>query len=83
MIFLDIGLPGMDGYAVAKALRAHSRTSKTSIVALTGYGQQGDIRKTREAGFNHHLVKPVDMKKISDILAKEMQNKSSSVGSAV
>jgi len=69
VIFLDIGLPGMDGYAVVKALRSKPETERTILIALTGYGQQSDIEKTKAAGFNHHLVKPADMEKINGILA--------------
>jgi CheY-like chemotaxis protein len=69
VIFLDIGLPGMDGYQIARALRANAETKNAVLVALTGYGQPEDRRKTREAGFDHHLVKPADLTAISAILA--------------
>lgn len=69
VIFMDIGLPGMDGYAIAKALRAQSQTAGIVLVAVTGYGQQDDIRKTQNAGFDHHLVKPADLSRINGILA--------------
>jgi signal transduction histidine kinase len=59
IILLDIGLPGMDGYEVAKRVRA--RGSKAQIVALTGYGQFEDIERAHAAGFDAHLVKPVDL----------------------
>lgn len=59
VILLDIGLPGMDGYEVAKHIRAAGSAAR--LVALTGYGQPEDIRRTRAAGFDAHLVKPVDL----------------------
>jgi len=59
VVLLDIGLPGMDGYEVARRLRSGAAAAAT-LLALTGYGQETDRRKTHEAGFDHHLVKPVD-----------------------
>lgn len=59
IVLLDIGLPGMDGYEVARLLR--SRGSSARLVALTGYGQPEDVRRAEEAGFDTHLVKPVDL----------------------
>ena len=59
--FLDIGLPVMDGYELASHLRKIPGLSGLRLIAVTGYGQESDYRKTREAGFDHHLVKPVDV----------------------
>ncbi len=67
LVLLDIGLPGMDGYQVAAELR--SRPNGPALVALTGYGQEGDRRLAREAGFDHHLVKPVDFDDLQAVLA--------------
>ena len=58
VILLDIGLPGMDGYEVARRIR--SRGSRVRLVALTGYGQSEDVQRARAAGFDEHLVKPAD-----------------------
>jgi PAS domain S-box-containing protein len=58
LVLLDIGLPGMDGYAVAARLRAAGHAD-TALVALTGYGREDDRRRSRDAGFDHHLVKPI------------------------
>ena len=58
-VFLDIGLPGMDGYEIAERLRELPESASTVLVAITGYGQDEDRRRSREAGIDHHLVKPV------------------------
>jgi PAS domain S-box-containing protein len=60
VVFLDIGLPGMDGCAVARALRDLPGMADAVLVATTGYGQEDDVRRTKAAGIDHHLVKPVD-----------------------
>ena len=59
IVLLDIGLPGISGYDVAEQLRRQPEFSRTLLVAITGYGQEEDRRRSRAAGFNHHLVKPV------------------------
>jgi two-component system OmpR family response regulator len=59
-VVLDIGLPGIDGYEVARRLRARPETAKALIVAVTGYGQKEDRERSRAAGFDHHLVKPIE-----------------------
>jgi CheY-like chemotaxis protein len=66
---LDIGLPEMDGNELARRLRADPRTRAALLVAVTGYGQEQDRRAALEAGFDHHLVKPVDLDKLAAILA--------------
>jgi len=66
---LDIGLPDMDGNELARRLRADPATRGMVLVAVTGYGQEQDRRAALEAGFDHHLVKPVDMEKLSAVLA--------------
>jgi len=60
IVLLDIGLPGLDGYEVARRLREESRLTHALLVALTGYGQEEDRRRARYAGFDHHFTKPVD-----------------------
>jgi len=65
---LDIGMPGMDGYELARRLRAQPGCSDALYVALTGYGQQGDRELSREAGFDHHFVKPVDAGQLLAVL---------------
>jgi CheY-like chemotaxis protein len=60
VILLDIGLPGMNGYDICQRLRERSWAQAVIIIALTGWGQEADREKSRAAGFDHHLVKPVD-----------------------
>jgi CheY-like chemotaxis protein/two-component sensor histidine kinase len=68
-ILLDIGLPGMDGYAVCRALRQDDAFKRTPIIAQTGWGQDRDKMQSSEAGFDHHLVKPVTLKDLERLLA--------------
>jgi len=66
---LDIGLPDMDGHELARRLRAQSATAGAVLVALTGYGQAEDQEQARQAGFNHHMVKPADIDRLLTLLA--------------
>ena len=68
VILLDIGLPGMSGYEVARRIRESRGFRDVKLVALTGWGQEEDRRRTREAGFDHHLVKPADPVELERIL---------------
>jgi PAS domain S-box-containing protein len=68
VILLDIGLPGIDGYEVARRIRA--QRSKPVLIAMTGYGQPEDQHKSKEAGFDYHLTKPVDPVRLQDLLDK-------------
>ena len=67
--FLDIGLPGLNGYDVAKRIRQEPSLQNVLLVALTGYGQEADRQTSLQAGFNHHLVKPASFDKLQKILA--------------
>jgi CheY-like chemotaxis protein len=69
---LDIGLPEMDGNELARRLRADPRTRQALLVAVTGYGQEQDRRAALEAGFDHHMVKPVDLDRLASILAERI-----------
>jgi CheY-like chemotaxis protein len=60
LVLLDIGMPGMDGYEVCRRIRRESSLEKIKVVALTGWGQDEDRRRSHEAGFDHHIVKPVE-----------------------
>lgn len=69
LVICDIGLPGMDGYDVARALRRDPRFARTHLVALSGYAQREDRDRAREAGFDTHLAKPPDLDLLAHILA--------------
>jgi signal transduction histidine kinase/DNA-binding response OmpR family regulator len=68
-VLLDIGMPGMDGYQVARALRERHPDWPGALIALTGWGQENDRSKGQAAGFEHHLVKPVDVDALRQLLA--------------
>jgi two-component system CheB/CheR fusion protein len=66
---IDIGLPGMSGYQLARQVRESLGNHETCLIALTGYGQPQDVRTAFEAGFDNHLVKPLDLHKLAQVLA--------------
>jgi CheY-like chemotaxis protein len=66
---LDIGLPGMNGYEVARRLKNHGADAPALLIALTGYGQKEDRARSQEAGFHHHFVKPADPRVIQSAIA--------------
>lgn len=68
-LLLDIGMPGMDGYELARRVRMDPRHRRRQLIALTGWGQERDQEKSRAAGFDHHLIKPPDIEKLRDLLA--------------
>ena len=68
-VFLDIGLPQMDGYEIARRLRADPAAERVHLIALTGYGQEHDRERACQAGFGAHLVKPADIEAVNQILA--------------
>jgi signal transduction histidine kinase len=72
-ILLDIGLPGLNGYEVAQALADHPERSRVRVVALTGYGQETDRRRSSAAGFDLHLVKPVEPGRLRELLTEEVR----------
>lgn len=70
-VLLDIGLPGMDGYKVASKLRGEACCRESVIIAVSGYGQEEDRRRSREAGIDHHLVKPLDHDALLSLLSAD------------
>jgi signal transduction histidine kinase/ActR/RegA family two-component response regulator len=70
VFILDIGMPDMDGYALARKLREYPHLQNARLIALTGYGQESDRAKSAEAGFDHHLVKPVSYQQLKDLLSQ-------------
>jgi CheY-like chemotaxis protein len=72
-VLLDIGLPGMDGYEVARRIRQDPELAQTRLIAISGYCQEEDRRRSREAGFDHHLAKPTNLKELLALLGKSLQ----------
>jgi CheY-like chemotaxis protein len=68
VVLLDIGMPGMDGFEVARRLRQRPESQDVTLIALTGWGQEKDRRNSEAAGFDHHLVKPVDIDALQGLL---------------
>jgi two-component system CheB/CheR fusion protein len=69
VVLLDIGLPGMDGFEVARRLRRFPELVATRLIACTGYGRVDDVRRIREAGFERHIIKPVGAAQLETLLA--------------
>jgi signal transduction histidine kinase len=69
IVVLDIGLPGMDGYEVARHIRREPRSRQLTLIAVTGYGQREDQLRAHQAGFDHHLTKPVDCAALLELIA--------------
>ena len=68
-VLLDIGLPGLDGFEVARTMRQLPVLEHIVLVAMTGYGQETDRQRSQEAGFDHHLVKPARLEQLQLLLA--------------
>ncbi len=77
VVFLDIGMPGMDGYAVAAQIRSQPQFQEATLIALTGWGQGEDRRRTHAAGFNHHLTKPPNIEAVQSLLDFQSREKKS------
>jgi CheY-like chemotaxis protein len=69
-LLLDLGLPGIDGYELARRLRAGG-FERTPIVAISGYAQENDRIRSREAGFNYHFAKPVDFEALAELILED------------
>jgi CheY-like chemotaxis protein len=67
-VFLDIGLPELNGYEACRRIRQQPWSRGMVIVALTGWGQEEDRRRSKEAGFDHHLVKPIEIDMLKQLL---------------
>jgi CheY-like chemotaxis protein len=70
VVLLDIGMPDMNGYEVARSIRARPGGAAATLIALTGWGQEDDRRRAREAGFDHHLVKPAELPVLLGLMAQ-------------
>ena len=70
VVICDIGLPEMDGHEIARRLRGDPKVATATLIALTGWGAEGELRRTRESGFDFHLVKPVDANALLDLLSQ-------------
>jgi CheY-like chemotaxis protein len=70
LVFLDIGLPGLDGYEACRRIRALPSGDRVVLVAVTGWGQEDDRRRAIDAGFDDHLVKPVDPAGIEQVMRR-------------
>jgi two-component system CheB/CheR fusion protein len=69
VVICDIGLPEMDGHEIARRLRRDPDFAPATLIALTGWGAEGEVRRTRESGFDFHLVKPVDANALLELLS--------------
>ena len=72
VVLLDIGLPGLNGYDVAKQLRQMNHQRPQCLIAMTGYGSDEDRQRTEEAGFDHHIVKPIEPAELNKLLARSI-----------
>jgi PAS domain S-box-containing protein len=70
VVLLDLGLPGLSGYEAAREIRAHETNGRTTMIAISGWGQEDDRRRSREAGFDDHLVKPADPDELRRLLSQ-------------
>ena len=70
MALVDVGLPGLDGYSVARQLRQEQGSNKMFLIAVSGYGQEEDQQRAKTAGFDAYLVKPISLKDLEKLLAE-------------
>jgi CheY-like chemotaxis protein len=73
LVLLDLGMPGLNGFEIAQRIRRETWGQDLTLIALTGWGQEQDRRRTRDAGFNAHLTKPVSPSELLKVLATAMQ----------
>jgi len=74
-VLMDIGLPGMNGYELASAFRQDKELRNAILIAISGYGQYQDRERAREAGFDHHMLKPVDLELLLPIFSMKKGGK--------
>jgi CheY-like chemotaxis protein len=79
VVLVDVGLPGLDGYEVARRIRAERNGQAVRLVAITGYGQPEDRSRALEAGFDVHLTKPVSPEQLAEVLAESVRTQSTEV----
>jgi two-component system, chemotaxis family, CheB/CheR fusion protein len=82
VVLLDIGLPGLDGYEVARRMRASTCGRQALVIAVTGWTQAEVRQRSRDAGCDHHLVKPVDLDRLRELLGREKIANAASAGGA-
>ena len=70
IVLLDIGLPGMNGYELARALRADEKLAGATFIAVSGYGQEKDRNEAQDSGFDHHMIKPLDVDRLLDVISR-------------
>jgi CheY-like chemotaxis protein len=76
LVFLDIGLPQLNGYGVAQRIRENSWGEHTILIAVTGWGQDEDRQRSKKAGFDSHMVKPIEFPSVVRLLAELQRSKS-------
>ena len=74
MIVCDLGLPGLDGYEVARTLRAIRHLRSSLLIAVSGYGEAADRDKAQAAGFSHHITKPADPIELAELIANHVRS---------
>jgi CheY-like chemotaxis protein len=72
LVLLDIGMPGLNGYDTCRRIRAQAAGAGRTVVAVTGWGQPHDVQSAHEAGFDRHLVKPVDMDTLMELISSRV-----------
>ena len=81
VLILDIGLPGMDGFEVARQLRSRPESKNAVLIALTGYGEAESRLRSQQAGFDHHVVKPADIDFLLSIVSQPLADRQAANGS--
>jgi CheY-like chemotaxis protein len=80
VVICDLGLPGLDGYGVAREVRRHPATARALVIALTGYGDPEHRKRSRAAGFDAHLTKPADLDTLRELLAGQEEGLATEAG---